>query len=92
MKLLREPLLHFLLLGAALFVVFELIATDDAQPDRIVVSAGRIEHLATGFSRTWQRPPTDRELLGLKRVAKGKPLATALRGLVAEMLQRRGAR
>ena len=31
----------------------------------IVVTAGRIEHLASGFARTWQRPPTDAELKGL---------------------------
>ncbi|HEU4429466.1 MAG TPA: peptidylprolyl isomerase [Myxococcota bacterium] len=34
-------------------------------PDEIVVSAGRIEQLALGFTRTWQRPPTQQELVGL---------------------------
>ena len=65
--LIREPLLHFVLIGAALFVLFEL--ADDGSPaatdKRIVVSAGRIEQLTNIFSRTWQRPPTDQELEGL---------------------------
>ncbi len=65
--LIREPLLHFVLIGAALFVLFE--PADDGSPvatdKQIVVSAGRIEQLTNIFSRTWQRPPTDQELEGL---------------------------
>ena len=32
---------------------------------RIVITPGLVEHLASGFTRTWQRPPTDAELKGL---------------------------
>lgn len=65
-RLLREPLLHFFLLGAGLFVVHSAIgARRGAEPQRLVVSAGAIEHLATTFARAWQRPPSDRELDGL---------------------------
>ncbi|MGB2817290.1 MAG: peptidylprolyl isomerase [Burkholderiaceae bacterium] len=65
--LLREPLLHFLFLGALLFAV-------DAwrrPPERvgvsgeIVVSEARVRTLAQNFARTWQRPPTREELDGL---------------------------
>lgn len=66
-KLLREPLLHFLLIGLALFIVFELI-NDSRFGDtdsQIVVSAGRIEQLENIFTRTWLRPPTEEELKGL---------------------------
>jgi hypothetical protein len=67
-KLIKEPLVHFLLLGAALFVAFHWMSGDTAsQPGRIVVTQGRIESLATGFTRTWQRPPTPSELEGLIR-------------------------
>jgi hypothetical protein len=64
--LLREPLVHFLILGAALFLVFDLGGNTD-QPDerRIVVTAGQVEQLAAQFSRTWLRPPTPSELDGL---------------------------
>ena len=65
-RLLKEPLLHFLLLGAALFAAFSFMSSRDEVPrDAIVVSAGKIEHLAALFARTWQRPPTGEELDGL---------------------------
>jgi len=68
MKLLREPLLHFLLLGAMIFAVFGFVTqhrTD--KPGEIVVTQGTLENLVTGFTRTWQRPPTDEEIQGLVR-------------------------
>jgi len=65
-KFLREPLVHFLALGALVFVVFHFAAGRSEAPEgRIVVSVGRIEQLATGFTRTWHRPPTQQELDGL---------------------------
>ena len=64
--LLREPLVHFLILGAALFLVFDLGGdTDQPGERRIVVTAGQVEQLAAQFSRTWLRPPTPSELDGL---------------------------
>ena len=66
-KILREPLLHFLLIGAALFVVFGLVndrSSSDADM-QVVVSAGRIEQLENIFAKTWQRSPTKEELKGL---------------------------
>jgi hypothetical protein len=65
-KLLREPLVHFLLLGAGLFVAFGLVGErTGSEPREIVATQGQIESLAIGFARTWQRPPTDTELEGL---------------------------
>jgi hypothetical protein len=65
-RILREPLVHFLLLGAALFVAFQLRgASEEPGGGRIVVPAGRVEALASGFARTWRRPPTRVELEGL---------------------------
>jgi len=67
-ELLREPLVHFLLIGAALFLVFGLArqGTGSAS-NRIVVSASEVEQLSAQFTRTWMRPPTDDELAGLVR-------------------------
>jgi len=66
MKLLREPLLHFLLLGAAIFMTFGLLSRHKVdKPGEIVVTQGTLENLVTGFTRTWQRPPTQEELRGL---------------------------
>jgi len=68
MKILREPLLHFILLGAAIFAVYGFISrhrTD--RPGEIVVTQGTLENIITGFTRTWQRPPTEEELRGQVR-------------------------
>ena len=66
LALLREPLLQFLLLGAALFGLFHLVERDKADtPTKIVISSARIANLADGFARTWQRPPDKEELQGL---------------------------
>jgi hypothetical protein len=66
MKLLHEPLVHFLLLGAVLFGVFALVGDrGSARVGQIVVTPGHIEHLTVSFTRTWQRPPTAPELAGL---------------------------
>ncbi len=64
--LLREPLLQFLVLGATLFGLYHIVDKKKAEaPERIVVSPERISNLATGFARTWQRPPSQEELQGL---------------------------
>lgn len=65
-RLAREPLLHFFVAGAALFVLFA--ALDDggsAAPDEIVVDRARVADLAGQFQRVWQRPPSPQELQGL---------------------------
>ena len=62
-RLLREPLIHFFILGGLLFGAYGLLnPAQEAQPQQIVVTPGQIEHLATSFSATWQRPPTQDEL------------------------------
>jgi PPIC-type PPIASE domain len=64
---LREPLVHFLLLGAALFALDAWLrpTAATAANTEIVVSEARIRNLAQNFRRTWQRPPTREELEGL---------------------------
>ena len=65
-KILRDPLLHFLLIGAALFLVFGLIKGPAGnEENRIVITTGDIEYLQANFIRTWQRQPTENELQGL---------------------------
>lgn len=62
---LKEPLLHFLLLGALVFVVHQRVAEQGGAPDEIVISRGQQENLLNTFGRTWQRPPTAEEFQGL---------------------------
>ncbi len=63
-RLAREPLLHFLVLGACLFALWAWRDTSRAGTPRgeILITAGQIERLAAGWKGTWQRPPTRREL------------------------------
>ncbi len=64
--ILKEPLVHFLLIGAALFAIFSWSGDQPAaSTEKIVVSTGRIEQLVRIFQKTWQRPPTADELKGL---------------------------
>jgi len=61
---LREPLVHFLAIGAMLFLVFHFWGSGPAD-NRIVITPGQVDSMAARFTRTWQRPPTDQELKGL---------------------------
>jgi hypothetical protein len=70
MRVLREPLLHFLLAGAVLFGAYawmnrtaETPTASKAQP--IHVSAGDVRWLAENWTTQWRRPPTQEELRGL---------------------------
>jgi len=66
-KLIREPLLHFLLIGAALFLLYGLMNEDAAVDDgrRIVVSEADLDRLITLWEKKWRRLPTQQELEGL---------------------------
>jgi hypothetical protein len=62
----REPLVHFLLIGALLFATFALRQEGNSDsPNRILVNAGLVNQFSAQFKRTWLRPPTDTELTGL---------------------------
>ena len=66
-KLFKEPLVHFLVIGALIFVVFSVVNKEEISLDskKIVVSAGDIERLSANWSKTWNRSPTETELKGL---------------------------
>lgn len=63
-RLLREPLFHFFLLGAAVFGLFALV--DDTPPpvaaNVLEVTEDDARRLVAGFEATWHRPPTVEEL------------------------------
>jgi PPIC-type PPIASE domain len=66
-RIVREPMVHFLLIGGVIFALSIYFGGETTAPprDRIVVTQGRIRQLAEIFTKTWQRPPTAQELTGL---------------------------
>jgi hypothetical protein len=67
-RLLKEPFLHFLVLGAVIFIAYHLLSGKAGdEPQKITITEGQITSMIIGFSRTWQRPPTHEELEGLIR-------------------------
>ena len=63
-RLIREPLVHFLLIGALLFGIHTYIHTTNVanRSDVITVSPQLIAQLSKTWERQWKRPPTAREL------------------------------
>jgi hypothetical protein len=62
----REPLVHFLAIGAGLFVLWHFVGNPlPAQPERILITPAQIERLAQAWTKTHLRPPSTEELAGL---------------------------
>jgi len=63
---LREPLVHFLVLGTVLFGLYGWVRRDAPEPPQeVVVDSSRVAALRSEFERVWQRAPTPVELEGL---------------------------
>ena len=67
MKWLREPLLHFMVIGAVIYLLYAVFAEPVVEDTdkTIVVTAGEIEWMNTSWQKRWNRPPTSEELEGL---------------------------
>jgi parvulin-like peptidyl-prolyl isomerase len=67
MRILREPWVHFLVLGVALFALSAVLSDRgaDSSDQRIDMTATEIQWLARNWEARWQRPPTETELRGL---------------------------
>jgi hypothetical protein len=66
-KLLREPLVHFMFIGAAIYLLYGIFAepVPEADDKTIVVTAGEVEWMQTAWQKRWNRPPTAEEFDGL---------------------------
>lgn len=60
--LLREPLVHFAVLGALLFLAHRWLGAGESAPEEIVVRSHIVDALARDFEQNWDRPPTRKEL------------------------------
>lgn len=67
-RAMREPLVHFVVAGFALFLVYALLHPERFAADtshRIELSATDVGTVELAFIARWQRPPTPTELRGL---------------------------
>jgi peptidyl-prolyl cis-trans isomerase C len=67
-RLLREPLIHFLLVGAALFAVYHYLQPPPAagpSSKQIQLSLDDLAQLAALFQSQWRRDPTPKEFGGM---------------------------
>ena len=65
MQILKEPLLHFILIGTLFFGSYSLVNRAANLDSGISVSAEQVEELATTFSNDWNRDPSEEELKDL---------------------------
>ena len=67
MRIIKEPWVHFLALGIALFALSALWGDreGDGSDLQIEMTATEIQWLARNWEARWQRPPTETELRGL---------------------------
>lgn len=66
-KAIGEPLVHFLVAGAALFLVMGWFGTADSSDRSITIDEEQVARLASQWEQTWRRPPSPQELDGLIR-------------------------
>lgn len=63
---LKEPLLHFFMLGAVIFLVYQFTdAGEESGDDQIVLDDETLNHISALWELQWKRKPTFEELEGL---------------------------
>ena len=67
MRMAKEPLIQFLIIGACIYGAYALFgAPDEDTVDKtIIVDAGLIDGFIGEWQRRWNRPPTRQELDGV---------------------------
>jgi hypothetical protein len=68
-RVLKEPLFHFVLIGAVIYGVYSIAGAEDEAADErtITITAGEIKWMSDNWTSRWNRPPTREELDGLLR-------------------------
>jgi len=63
---LKEPLFHFLVIGAGLFLLYGVTAEETQDEEtRIEINTVRADRMVTLWEKRWNRPPTQEEFTGL---------------------------
>ncbi len=61
-KLIKDPLLHFLIIGLILFLVYGFVNNETVNREDIIIDNNDIESLTAKWEMQWKRPPTQEEL------------------------------
>jgi len=64
-KLLKEPFLHFILIGAAMFLLYGLVNDKTDSKNAIIINDFDVSSLISKWEMQWKRPPTEQELQNL---------------------------
>ena len=64
LKVIKEPLFQFLLIGAGLFIVYTLL-NEEPDKNKIVIDSNLINELSAKYKMQWKREPDLQELSGL---------------------------
>lgn len=64
-KLLKEPLVHFILLGVMIFVFYAIIGDKEESENTIVFDTYDLDNILSSWEMQWKRPPTPQELSNL---------------------------
>lgn len=67
LRIIKEPLLHFILLGACIYAAYALFGTpeQDSLDRTVIINEERIDAYITGWQSRWNRPPTEQEVEGM---------------------------
>ncbi len=61
-KILKEPFLHFILIGAAMFLLYGLVNERTDSKNTIIINDFDVSSLISKWEMQWKRPPTEQEL------------------------------
>ncbi len=64
-KLLKEPFLHFMGIGAALFLLYGLVNDKTDSKNTIIINDFDVSSIISKWEMQWKRPPTEKELQNL---------------------------
>ncbi|MGI9530739.1 peptidyl-prolyl cis-trans isomerase [Lutimonas sp.] len=64
-KILKEPLVHFLLIGLSLFILYGLVNKDTDDAETIIIDDYDMKNIIASWEMQWKRLPTDEELKSL---------------------------
>ncbi len=61
-KILKEPFLHFILIGAAMFLLYGMVNKNTDSKNTIIINDFDVSSIISKWEMQWKRPPTEKEL------------------------------